>query len=74
MWKALDDWHQVISIAGKNITNLRYADDAALIAAPEKEKLDLLNRVGRGRTGSSESDIRRIIGLAKSAISRQTKI
>ena len=121
MRKALDEWSGGISIAGKKITNLRFADDTTLIAASEEEMLKLLNRVEResnkcglrinadktkimivdrsnalqltdalqrfqvvdqfmylgsyiSNTGSSESDIRRRIGMAKSAMSRLTKI
>jgi len=45
MRKALDDWHEIISIVGKKITNLGYADDTTLIAVSEEEMLDLLNWV-----------------------------
>lgn len=121
MRKALDEWHGGISIVGKKITNLRYADDTTLIAASEEEMLELLNRVETesnncglminakktkimivdrsntlqltdalqrfqivdhimylgsyiSNTDSSESDIRRRIGLAKGAMSRLHKI
>ena len=38
MWNAgLDELQAGIKIAGRNINNLRYADDTTLIAEPEKE-------------------------------------
>ena len=37
-----------IKIAGRNINNLRYADDITLMAESEEELESLLMRVGRG--------------------------
>ena len=38
----LDESHTGIKIAGRNINNLRYADDATLIAESEEELKSLL--------------------------------
>ena len=46
MWNAgLDELHAGIKIAGQNINNLRYADDAILTAESEEELKSLLMRV-----------------------------
>ena len=46
MWNAgLDELHAGIKIAGQNISNLRYADDAILMAESEEELKSLLMRV-----------------------------
>ena len=46
MWNArLNDSQTGIKIAGRNIDNLRYADDTTLIAESEKELTSLLMRV-----------------------------
>ena len=41
----LDEAQAGIKIAGRNINNLRYADDATLIAESEKELKSLLIKV-----------------------------
>ena len=41
----LDEAHAVIKIAGRNINNLRYADDTTLIAEGGKELKCLLMKV-----------------------------
>ena len=41
----LDDLQAGIKISGKNIKNLRYADDTTLIAQSEEELKSLLMRV-----------------------------
>ena len=41
----LDESHTGIKIAGRNINNLRYADDATLIAESEEELKSLLIKV-----------------------------
>ena len=41
----LDESQARIKIAGKNINNLRYADDTTLMAASEQELKNLLRRV-----------------------------
>ena len=46
MWNArLDEAQTRIKIAGRNISNLRYADDATLIAESEKELRSFLMRL-----------------------------
>ena len=46
MWNAgLDEAHAGIKIAGKNINNLRYADDTTLTAESEEELKSLLMKV-----------------------------
>ena len=44
----LDEAQAGIKIAGRNISNLRYADDITLIAEREEELKSLLMRVKRG--------------------------
>ena len=41
----LDELQAEINIAGRNINNLRYADDTTLIAASEEEPKSLLMKV-----------------------------
>ena len=46
MWNArLDEAQAGIKIAGRNINNLRYADDTTLMAESEKELTSLLMKV-----------------------------
>ena len=46
MWNArLDEAQAGIKIAGRNINNLRYADDTTLIAESEQELKSLLMKV-----------------------------
>ena len=46
MWNAgLDEAQAGINIAGRNINNLRYADDTTLIAEPEKELKSVLMKM-----------------------------
>ena len=46
MWNAqLDEWQAGIKIAGKNISNLRYADDTTVMAESEEELKSLLRKV-----------------------------
>ena len=46
MWNArLDEAQDGIKIAGRNINNLRYADDTTLMAESEKELKSLLMKV-----------------------------
>ena len=44
----LDEAHAGINIAGRNINNLRYADDSTLIAESVEELKSLLMKVKRG--------------------------
>ncbi len=45
MRKAFDDFSGKVSVGGRAITNLRYADDTTLIASSAEELLDLIIRV-----------------------------
>ena len=46
MWNArLDETQAGIKIAGRNINNLRYADDTTLMAESEEEQKNLLMKV-----------------------------
>ena len=46
MWKAgLDEAQAGIKIAGRNINNLRYADDTTIMAESEEELKNLLLKV-----------------------------
>ena len=48
MWNArLDDAQAGIKIAGRNINNLRYADDTTLMAESEEELKSLLMKVNK---------------------------
>ena len=44
---SLDETHAEIKIAGRNINNLRYADDSTLMAQSEEELKSLLMKVKR---------------------------
>ena len=44
----LDEAQAGIKIAGRNINNLRYADDTTLVADSEEELKDVLMKVKRG--------------------------
>ena len=47
MWNAgLDEAQARIKIAGRNINNLRFADDTTLMAESKKELNSLLMKVG----------------------------
>ena len=45
----LDEAQAGIKVAGRNINNLRYADDTTLIAEREEELKNLLVKVKRGQ-------------------------
>ena len=45
MWNGLDEAQAGIKIAGRNIINLRYADDIILMAESKKELKSLLMKV-----------------------------
>ena len=48
MRNALDGYSGMVSIGGRQLTNLRYADDTTLIARTASELQDLINRVKKG--------------------------
>ena len=45
MWNVLDEAQAGIKIAGRNINNLRYADDTTLMAESEEDLKSLLKKV-----------------------------
>ena len=54
MWNArLDEAQAGIKIAGRNINNLRYADDTTLMAESEEELKSLLMKVKEERENAS---------------------
>ena len=69
MWNAgLNEWQAGIKIAERNINNLRYADDATLMAESEEEQKSLLMRVKEesGKTGLKLSILKAKIMVSKS--------
>jgi len=46
----LDEAQAGIKISGRNINNLRYADDTTLMAESEKELKSLLMKSGEGKS------------------------
>ena len=56
MWNAgLDEAQVGIKIAGRNINNLRYADDTILMAESEEELKSLLMKV---KEGNEKADLK----------------
>ena len=56
MWNAgLDETQHGIKISGRNINNLRFADDTTLMAEREEELKILLMRV---KEGSQKADLK----------------
>ena len=47
MREALEEWESGISIGGRMVTNLRYADDTTLLAGTKEDLIELVERVGR---------------------------
>ena len=45
LWKGLEEAQAGIKIAGRNISNLRYADDTTLMAESKEELKSLLMKV-----------------------------
>lgn len=121
MRKATENWKGGVSLRGRLISNLRYADDTTIMASSEEEMEELLRRIedistelglklnkskcvlmiiDRAKTlppltllndirikdeliylgaqicnkGGSEREIRRRIGMAKSALAKLTKV
>ena len=59
MWKAGPDELQAwIKIAGRNINNLRYADDTTLMAESEEELKSLLLRVKEWKSRLKTENLR----------------
>ena len=49
MREELEDWYEGISIGGRRITNLRYADDTTLIAETKNNLIAIMERVKLAR-------------------------
>ena len=47
MREALEEWESGISIGGRIVTNLRYADDTTLLAGTKEEWIEPVERVRR---------------------------
>ena len=47
MREALEEWESGISIGGRMVTNLRYADDTTLLAGTKEDLVELVERVRR---------------------------
>ncbi|XP_077256524.1 uncharacterized protein LOC143894254 [Temnothorax americanus] len=47
MRRAMTDWNGIVSVGGRKMSNLRYADDTTLLATTEEEMAELLQRVER---------------------------
>ena len=62
MRDALEDWDGGISIGGRRITNLRYADDTTLIAETKNDLIAIMERV---KLASEKADIYLNIGKTK---------
>ena len=60
----LEETQAGIKIAGKNINNLRYADDTTLMAESEEELKSLLMKVKRRVKKLAESSTSRKVRLA----------
>ena len=50
MTEALNDYDGTVSIGGRNITNLRFADDIDGLAGREEELADLVERLDKTST------------------------
>ena len=55
----LDEAQAVIKIAGRNINNLRYADDTTLMAESEEELKSLLMKIRRVKSLASNSTFKK---------------
>ena len=65
----LDESQAAIKIAGRNINNLRYADDTTLMAQSEEELKSLLMRVkGEGGKARLKLSIQKAMIMASSPI------
>ena len=70
MWNAgLDEAQAGIKIAGRNINNLRYADDTTLMAESEEELKSLLKKVNESEKVGLKLNIQKTKILASGPIS-----
>ena len=56
MTDALNDHEGTVSIGGRNITNLRFADDIDGLAGREDELADLVERIDKTSTSLRHAD------------------
>ena len=69
MWNAgLDEKQAGIKIAGRNINNLRYADDTMLMAESEEEQKSLLMKVKESEEVGLKLNIQKTKLMASSPI------
>ena len=70
MWNAtLDETQAGLKIAGKNISNLRYADDTTLVAESKEELKSLLRKVkNESRKAGLKLSIQKTKVIASSSI------
>ena len=71
-WETLD-WkkHKLESIAGRNINNLRYADDTTLMAESEEELKSLLTQAGGlSAAGPPGKPQKRFLNIKSQGVSR----
>ena len=64
----LDEAHAGIKIAGRNINNLRYADDITLMAESEEERKNLLMKVKESEKSGLKLNIQKKKIMALSLI------
>ena len=64
----LDETQAGIKIAGRNINNLRYADDTTLMAENEEPKSLLMKVKGESEKGGLKLNIRKMKTMASSPI------
>ena len=62
MREALEEWKRGISIGGRMVTNLRYADSTTLLAGTKE---DLVERMGRVRRASEKAGLYLNVGKTK---------
>ena len=62
MREALEEWERGISIGGRTVSNLRYADDTTLLAGTKE---DLIELVGRVRRASEKAGLYLNVGKTK---------
>ena len=69
MWNAgLDESQAGLKIAGRNINNFRYTDDATLMAESEEEQKSLLMRVKESEKAGLKLSIQKTKSMASSPI------
>ncbi|XP_078242297.1 uncharacterized protein LOC140707586 [Pogona vitticeps] len=70
----LDEYQTRIKIAGRNVNNLRYADDTTLMAGSEEELKNLLMRVKEDTDGDNSHKIKRRLHLRRKAMTNLDSI